>query len=57
MLVGAINALAGALMVVRLEVQWGGLIERIALWPSFVVCAVVAVAVLGRRSAGALPTA
>ncbi|HIZ36573.1 MAG TPA: DUF998 domain-containing protein [Candidatus Ruania gallistercoris] len=56
-LVGAINALAGALMVVRLEVQWGGLIERIALWPSFVVCAVVAVAVLGRRSAGALPTA
>lgn len=48
-LLGAICTAAGLLMFVRLEVQWGGLIERIALWPSFGVCALVAVAVLRRR--------
>lgn len=53
-LAGTVSALAGALMVVRLEVQWGGLIERMALWPSFAVCAVVALAVLRRRFVGDL---
>lgn len=52
---GAVSAAAGVLMVVRLEVQWGGLIERIALWPSFAVCAVVAGAVLWRRSTREVP--
>ena len=47
-LVGAICTAAGLLMFVRLEVQWGGLIERIALWPSFLACALVALAVLWR---------
>lgn len=46
---GAVSTAAGVLMLVRLEVQWGGLIERVALWPSFAVCAVVALAVLRRR--------
>ncbi|WP_147917453.1 DUF998 domain-containing protein [Ruania zhangjianzhongii] len=52
---GAISTMAGVLMVVRLEVQWGGLIERIALWPSFAACAVVALAVLRNRPAVDLP--
>lgn len=43
---GAISTAAGTLLLVRLEVQWGGLIERVALWPSFAACALVAFAVL-----------
>lgn len=45
---GALSAAAGLLMLVRLEVQWGGLIERLALWPSFVACAFIALEVVRR---------
>ncbi len=47
--VGAVSAATGLLMVVRLEVAWGGLLERVALWPTFVACTLVALALLRRR--------
>ncbi|HLS62053.1 MAG TPA: DUF998 domain-containing protein [Ruania sp.] len=45
---GVLSTAAGLLMLVRLEVQWGGLVERIALWPSYFACAAVALALLHR---------
>lgn len=51
--VGALSAAAG-LLLIRLEVQWGGLIERVALWPSFAACLAVAMAIHRRvATAGA----
>ncbi|CAM3730394.1 hypothetical protein [Isoptericola cucumis] len=55
--VGAVGLVAGALLVVRLDVRWGGLLERVALWPSFAACTLVAVALLVRARRGAAPRA
>ncbi|MFC7374676.1 MULTISPECIES: DUF998 domain-containing protein [unclassified Brachybacterium] len=46
--IGALSLVSGVVLLVRLEVQWGGLIERFALWPSFAACTVVALAALRR---------
>lgn len=40
---GVVSVCCGALMLVRLEVADGGLLERAALWPSFLALALVAV--------------
>lgn len=41
---GVVAAVSGAVMLVRLEVDWGGLLERVAVWPAALVPALVAAA-------------
>jgi hypothetical protein len=47
---GVVGFACGAVFVVRLDTAWGGLLERVALWPSTVVLTLLAVLpVRGRR--------
>lgn len=47
---GVVGLLCGVLFVVRLDTQWGGLLERVALWPSVVLLTVVACLVASTTS-------
>ncbi|MEZ0163460.1 DUF998 domain-containing protein [Kineococcus sp. LSe6-4] len=39
---GTVSLVSGLVVVVRLDTSWGGLLERVSLWPSFVLLPVVA---------------
>jgi hypothetical membrane protein len=54
---GVLAAVVGLVMVLRLEVRWGGLLERLALWPSYAAMPVVAWHLLRDRTASAAPSA
>ncbi len=58
--VGVLSTVASLLLTVRLDPAWGGLLERIGIWPSAVALAVFAWALhrrLPRWTYGSLPSA